>query len=195
VSDAESVMANLGGKLKRLRSGARLTLDVAAQRIGVSKGYLSKVESGHAMPSSKVIIRLATAYGIPLSDLLMPDGEKKPISVVRASERMQVVKSGNDVGYRYELATRSKLNPRSEAFFLDLPVIDSEETPRFRHDGEEIILVLEGRVRFVYAGAELILGKGDCIQFNAGIEHYTLAEGGDPARLFVVSTPDWAKAE
>jgi quercetin dioxygenase-like cupin family protein len=147
------------------------------------------------MPSSKVIIRLATAYGIPLSDLLMPDGEKKPISVVRASERMQVVKSGNDVGYRYELATRSKLNPRSEAFFLDLPVIDSEETPRFRHDGEEIILVLEGRVRFVYAGAELILGKGDCIQFNAGIEHYTLAEGGDPARLFVVSTPDWAKAE
>ena len=54
--------------------------------------------------------------------------------------------------------------------------------------------MLEGQIRFEFAGAELILGPGDCIQFEAGFEHYGVAIGGKDAKAFVVIIPDRSEA-
>ncbi|MER9856354.1 MULTISPECIES: cupin domain-containing protein [unclassified Mesorhizobium] len=62
--------------------------------------------------------------------------------------------------------------------------------PRFRHAGEEILLMLEGRIRFDYAGTEMILGPGDCIQFESSFEHNGVAIDGKEAKAFVVITPE-----
>ena len=51
-----------------------------------------------------------------------------------------------------------KRNPRSEVFFFTLPVLDGQLPPRFRHGGEEITLVLEGRMLFEYGGLEFEMG-------------------------------------
>ena len=189
--DTGEITASLGTTLRRVRSSAGLTLEVAARQAGVSKGYLSKVESGQAQPSSKVMVRLDEVFGITLSDILMPDKQRRPISVVRANERMPIIKSGSDIGYGYELASKAKLNPRAEVFFLNVPILAGDDAPRFKHAGEEIILVLEGQMRFEYGGVDFVLKEGDCVQFDAGIEHYSFAEGKKPARLFVVNIPDW----
>lgn len=121
----------------------------------------------------------------------MPDKQRRPISVVRANERMPIIKNGSDVGYGYELASKAKLNPRAEVYFLSVPILDGDDAPRFKHAGEEIILVLEGQVRFEYGGVDFVLREGDCVQFDAGIEHCSFAEGKKPARLFVINIPDW----
>jgi len=190
LTQAEDLSGNIGIALRRIRKAAGLTLEAAARQAELTKGYLSKVESGQATPSTRVMVRLADVFGVPLSDILMTDAERRPISVVRANERSIINKTGSDIGYTYELASRAKLNPRAEVFFLTLSVLDGEAPPRFRHSGEEIILVLEGKMRFKYGGLEVIVGPGDCIQFDARIEHHGVAEGGEPARLFVVNIPD-----
>ena len=157
---------------------------------GVTKGYLSKVESGHSTPSVGVMVNLCDAYGIRVADILMPDDQRKPISIVRSDERTEITRSGTDVGYVYELAARAKMNARAHVFIVTVPKSGPDDAPHFKHTGEEIFYVLEGRIRFSYGGAEFILAAGDCLQFDASIEHRSTAEGGKPARLFVVTIPD-----
>ncbi|MFT3988994.1 helix-turn-helix domain-containing protein [Aestuariivirga sp.] len=188
--DFAGIGGSLGASLREVRKAAGITLEAAARQAELSKGYLSKVESGQAIPSGRVIVRLTTVYGVPLSDIFIADKQKRPISLVRASERIPINRTGTEVGYSYEMGSRAKLNPRAEIYFLTLPVLDDEASPRFRHAGEEIIHVLQGRVRFVYGGIDLVLGEGDCIQFDSGVEHYAMAEGGEVARVFIVNIPD-----
>ncbi|MEO3999922.1 helix-turn-helix domain-containing protein [Mesorhizobium sp. CAU 1732] len=190
MEDGTTSTRELGATLRRLRKTAGLTIEAAARRAEVTKGYLSKVESGLSQPSIAVITRLAEGYGIPLSEVFISEGEKKPISIVRASERRAINRNGTELGYVYEVASLNKANPRSEVFFLTLPCIENKGLPRFRHAGEEILLVLEGTILFEYAGAQIILETGDCIQFESSFEHYGVAINGRDAKAFVVITTD-----
>jgi transcriptional regulator with XRE-family HTH domain len=192
--EAQRTVGDLGATIRRLRKTANLTLEVSARRAEVTKCYLSKVELGSSVPSIAVVSRLADVYGVRLSDIFIPVGEKGPISVVRANERTPINRNGSELGYVYEVASLNKANPRAEIFFLTLPCIEDRNLPKFRHSGEEILLMLEGQIRFEFAGAELILGPGDCIQFEAGFEHYGVAIGGKDAKAFVVIIPDRSEA-
>jgi transcriptional regulator with XRE-family HTH domain len=179
---------NLSSTLRRLRKAANLTLETAAGRADVTKGYLSKVELGSSVPSIAVVGRLAQAYGVELSDVFLPPGKKGPFSLVRAAERTPINRNGSEYGYIYEVASLNKANPRSEIFFLTLPCVDHTRLPKLRHPGEEILFMLEGKVRFDFAGTVFILQPGDCIQFDASIEHLGVAiEGKDAKALLVIS--------
>lgn len=193
VTQADDRTGGIGVAVRRARLARGLTLEASARQVEVTKGYLSKVENNQATPSVGVMVRLADAFGIPLSDLLMPEGQRQPISVVRANERIPT-KRGNDSSYLFELASTGKLDPRAEVFFLTVPVPNGEEPSHFKHSGEEVFLVLEGRVRFSYAGADFILKKGDCVQFDSKVEHYAVSDSDEPAQLFVVTIPDRAGA-
>jgi len=188
---SENGATELGKRLRRIRTNARYKLDWTAERANVTKGYLSKIERGQATPSIAVIHRLAEIYGVGLSEFFMPEGERKPISVLRAGDRRAVNRTGSELGYRYEIGDLSKANPRAEVFFLTLPCLEpGQMPPKFRHSGEEILLVLDGQMIFNYAGVELVLNAGDCIQFDAENEHFGYAAGGSEARAFVVTIPD-----
>lgn len=107
-----------------------------------------------------------------------------------SAQRVPVAKTEGEMDYVFELASRGKANPHAEIYFLTLPVADGKEPPQSTHPGEEVILVISGRARFSYAGVDFILNAGDCLQFDASIEHHAVAEGTQPAQLFVVRIPD-----
>ncbi|MCP5156667.1 MAG: helix-turn-helix domain-containing protein [Ectothiorhodospiraceae bacterium] len=187
---SETDVGALGARLRRIRRRAGYTLDQVAERAKVTKGYLSKIERGQATPSIAVVSRLAETYGVGLSEFFMPDGERKAISVLRSGDLRAVNRSGTELGYRYEIGDLAKADPRAEVFFLTLPCLEPEQIEmRYSHSGEEILLVLDGQMIFDYAGMELVLSKGDCIQFDAENEHYGYAIGGATARAFVVTIP------
>lgn len=182
---------DLSTTLRRLRKAANLTLEVAARRSDVTKGYLSKVELGVSIPSIAVVGRLAETYGVELSDVFLSPGKKGPFSLVRANERTLMNRNGSEYGYVYEVASLNKANPRSEIFFLTLPYIeDVTHLPKLRHPGEEILFMVEGKIRFDFAGTVFILEPGDCIQFEASYEHLGVAIEGKDAKALLVITPD-----
>lgn len=187
----DDIGSELGARLRRIRKNAGYTLDWTAERADVTKGYLSKVERGQATPSIAVINRLSEIYGVGLSEFFMPEGERKSIVVLRSGQHRAVNRTGSELGYRYEIGDLSKANPRSEVFFLTLPCLeDGQRPPKNRHSGEEVLLMLEGQMMFEYAGIEMVLNEGDCIQFDADNEHFGYAIGGKEARAFVVTIRD-----
>lgn len=182
---------DLGSTLRRIRKTVGMTLEAAALQAEVTKGYLSKVESGSASPSIAVVSRLANVYGVRLADIFIPLDEQGPISIIRANERTQINRNGIELGYVYEVGPARKSNPKSEIFFLTLPCVEKDVSPpEFSHAGEEVLHILEGQIEFTFGGAKLLLGPGDCIQFDSKVQHHGVAIGGKDAKAFVVVIPE-----
>ncbi len=64
-------MANVGSRVRSLRLEQRITLPALADRAGLSKGLLSKLENAEAPnPSLETLQKIAEALGVTLSDIL-----------------------------------------------------------------------------------------------------------------------------
>src|SRR3712207_6195178 len=79
----------LGARVKELRRRRGLTLDVLAQRAGVSRAMISKIERGEKNPTLVVAAKVAGGLGVSLSELLTAE-ERREIVVIPREGRMTV---------------------------------------------------------------------------------------------------------
>jgi transcriptional regulator with XRE-family HTH domain len=67
---AAAGLSTVGHRLRTLRTGRDLTQDAVAQAVGVTRAYLSGLETGADMPGRDLVDKLARYYGISLDWLL-----------------------------------------------------------------------------------------------------------------------------
>ena len=60
----------LGGNLKRIRTAKKISQGDIADGLGVSRGFVSKVENGKTNPTLLTITKLAKALGVTTDELL-----------------------------------------------------------------------------------------------------------------------------
>jgi transcriptional regulator with XRE-family HTH domain len=61
----------VGSRIRALRNNAGLSQEVLAERCGIFRTYLSRIESGFANPTLVVLVALAHALGVEPHTLLM----------------------------------------------------------------------------------------------------------------------------
>ncbi|HSK97154.1 MAG TPA: cupin domain-containing protein [Euzebyales bacterium] len=181
--DPEVLAAAIGQNVRRLRRRRDLTLDLLAERAGVSKGTVIGVEQARANPSIATLNRLAEALGVGLATLIEPD----------AAPRLRV-KRGSDVAALWSNAAGSR------ALLLmgtDPPDIielwDWRLAAGDAFDGEahpvgtlEILTVLDGELAVALDGREEALEAGDTVMFDAVVPH-RYANPGDRPNRFIMS--------
>jgi transcriptional regulator with XRE-family HTH domain len=65
-----AVLAEVGPRLKRVRTQRDVTLTELAAATGISKSTLSRLESGQRKPSLELLLPIAQAHKIPLDELV-----------------------------------------------------------------------------------------------------------------------------
>ena len=65
-----TVLAEVGPRLRRLRTRRGVTLTQLAAQTGISKSTLSRLETGQRKPSLELLLPLAQAHQVPLDDLV-----------------------------------------------------------------------------------------------------------------------------
>ncbi len=60
-------------RIRALRKAKGLTGEQLGEMVGVSKGYISEMESGKKTPGAGLVIRLADALGVSVADLYEGD--------------------------------------------------------------------------------------------------------------------------
>ena len=63
-------LAGIGVRLKEIRKSKGLILQAVAERAGISKSLLSKIENFRTIPSLSVLYRIAEALQTDLADLV-----------------------------------------------------------------------------------------------------------------------------
>jgi mannose-6-phosphate isomerase-like protein (cupin superfamily) len=164
----------LAARLRLLRQEKKFTLATLAAKAGVTKGFLSQVEHGTKAPLDVTVGALF-------------EGEVKPdpiYSLVRAHERQRYAREGSLYGYHYEAIAFRKAVKKMEPFIVFPPLRMPHKF--FHHEGDEMVLVLSGRIQVDLDGELIVLNPGDCIYFDASTPHRSRSLGKRLSRAVVV---------
>ena len=156
----EQIVADIGPRLKELRSELGLSLQQMSAIAEVSAASIHKIERGDMVPTITTLLKLASAFRRPLSDLiderpvdtngvwLTPNGSGQPSSFGQGGEALQI--SGP--------ATRFKALAQA----VQLPVGASGGLPQQR-SGEALLFVLSGTVDVTVESQQFSLRKHDAL--------------------------------
>ena len=177
--------AEIGKRIRKFRLKKNFTLQLLADRTGYSKGYLSKVEKSDKAPPVATLSVIARELGVSVSVILGEETKNDSICLVRQNERTLMAKTGEEFGYAYEALANPYPNKHMEPFVLSYPSDDALKNA-FQHDGEEMLFVLQGQMRFKYRNSEFILNKGDCLYFDSSVAHTGESIGDEPLKTLIV---------
>ena len=83
--DIANIKAVFGNRVRTLRRASGATQQTVADNCGIYRTYLSRVESGAANPSLKVLADVAAWFGVPVGSLLTePDDAPLPAEALTA---------------------------------------------------------------------------------------------------------------
>jgi len=164
-----------------------LSLRDLAERSGVSAPMLSQVERGETSPTLHVATRIAAGLELRLSQLLRLD-EDGAVTVVRAGERRKG--PARVAGHSYEILTPPLPGQRAELSRHTLApgaVTGGTGDPPMHEPGSrETALVERGRVVLYCDGQRYELLDGDCVTFDADLNHHFENPGPHEAVLLAV---------
>jgi transcriptional regulator with XRE-family HTH domain len=179
------IESEIGKRIKAFRTDKGFTLEQLAGQTGFTKGYLSKVEKSGKSPPVSTLGILARALGVTISAILGEANRSVPFCHVKKGAGPLISRDGTAFGYSFEAIAYHFPNKKMEPFILTLPVHNKKKTI-YRHEGEEILYVLDGTMKFLHNDLEYIVEEGDCIYFDAGLPHFGESLGNKKVRCLMV---------
>ena len=177
VDDLSRIAAALdlvGPRLKKIRAQRDVTLTELAERTGISKSTLSRLENGQRRPSLELLLPLALAYRVPLDDLVGAPEVGDPR--IRLKPRR--------VHGRTVLPLTQQPNG-VQAWKIVIPASQSTPNPR-AHEGYEWLYVLSGRMRLILGDRDFVLGVGEAAEFDTQLPHWFGSTGEGPAEVLSI---------
>ncbi|MDF1748356.1 MAG: helix-turn-helix domain-containing protein [Alphaproteobacteria bacterium] len=160
----ETMNSRLADHLKRLRLERMWSLDQLAERSGVSRASLSRIENAEVSPTAEVLGKLCTAYALPLSRLLA-QVEEQFAPLCRQAD--QQVWTEAIIGYQRRVISPAVPPLRAEVVECILPAnteitYDAPPIPGLEHH-----LILQKGALDVWIGTDhYCLSPGDCLRYT-----------------------------
>ncbi len=178
-------LVELAQRIRAARTARGLTLDQVSESSGLGKGLLSKVENFRVTPTLPTLARICETLGIKISELLEGLDTKPKLSVTRIHQRKLVERDGGDSNIRYYSLAQGRTNRSMDPFELVIPARGGRKKA-MSHEGEEFLIVLKGEVEFEFDGKVQTLTEGDCLYFDAEIDHRVFNSTNKDARILCV---------
>ena len=173
-------------RLKLLRKQKAWSLEALAERTGLTKSYLSKVERGLSTPSIAVAIRVARALGVDVEELFSDEPTTESIIVTRASERAPL---GEEASATVQ-GIASGIGAKRMLPFVLYPPKQFVQSALKEHEGEELLFVHKGIIEMAFPHQKVELRTGDSLYFNALIPHMIRSTGKVQAEVLIVVSRD-----
>ncbi|WP_196445381.1 helix-turn-helix domain-containing protein [Planomonospora sp. ID67723] len=178
--EPEEVEVRLAARLAELRVERGWSLEELAQRTGVSRSTLSRLERAEISPTAALLGRLCAAYGRTMSRLLA-EVEPEPPLLVRAGEQtvwrdeasgfVRRSVSPPHAGLRGEII-EGVLSPGADISYEGPPVPGLEQH----------IWVLHGTLEVTADGHAHRVRAGDCLRFRLWGRSRFRCPGSEPVR-------------
>ncbi len=182
----ESVGLRLSNRIESLRRARGYSLDEAAEKTGLSRATLSRLERSETSPTATQLGRICTAYQVTMSGLFA-EVENSPAQHVPFASQM--FWSDPDHGFDRRAVLPPASGYRSEIIHGEIAsggVVSYAAAPA---PGFEQYMVIEsGALRFTHSGEIYDLEKGDAMRFRLTGPTRFENTGDQPVRYFVFLT-------
>jgi transcriptional regulator with XRE-family HTH domain len=169
-----TVLAEVGPRLRRVRTRRGVTLTQLAAQTGISKSTLSRLEAGQRKPSLELLLPLAQAHQVPLDELVGAPEVGDPRIRLKPRRR-----NGRLV---------FPLTQQSSGVHVWKVIIPPErKEPELRtHEGYEWLYVLSGQMRLILADHDITMGPGEVAEFDTKLPHWFGPPGDQPVEILSV---------
>ena len=171
-----AIEVGLGRRVRELRQSRGLSVAGLAERAGMSKAMLSKIENAQTSCSLTSVAALAGALDVSVPTLFRDVCADRPSAYTPAGKGTRVDGRGTRHGHLYELLGSFRGRGDGSAAPHLEPVLvtlrnDSDSYPRFQHPGTELLYVLEGRMTYRFQDTDDPMGPGDSLMFDGQGTH------------------------
>ena len=168
----------VGGRIKKARSGKKMSYDRLANETGFSVDYLKKIESGKMIPPVGALLQISRALELDSGYLLRERDTNLKKRVKAYTKRTE--------NYAYSTLTPGAENKHLKAFKVVVEAMQDHKGVGYQHEGEEFVYLLSGRMEIIVGDHVNKLNAGDSLHFNSGIRHKMRNVGETAAEMLVV---------
>ncbi|MEH6651323.1 MAG: XRE family transcriptional regulator [Motiliproteus sp.] len=179
----------LGKRVREIRLSHNLTLEEASKRTGLARSTLSKIENEQLSPTFQAVQKLANGLNIDIPQLFASAKES------RSAGRRDITRAGEGrvhptPTYEHEMLATPLTNKRMLPYKSIVRSRSFDDYPNWvRHDGEEFLLVLSGKVRFYNEFYEPTdLEAGDSSYYDGSMGHALISISDEDAEVLWVTS-------
>ena len=177
---------SVGKRIQTYRDKLDMSVYDLAQKSGIDEKVVNAIEKGEVMPALGVLTKISRALGQRLGTFM--DDQFKPDPIITRAEDLaaaKVAKAGtNTLGYASHSLALGKPDRHMDPFRIEFAADGVDEVSS--HEGEELIICLDGEVELAYGNDKFVLKPGDTAYYNSVVRHSLKALGGNPASIYGV---------
>lgn len=179
----------IGPKVRDLRTRKRMGLVELGAHTGLSAALLSKIERSRMYPTLPTLLRIALVFNVGLDYFF--SHEQPVVTVVRREDRLRLPErmGTKEVAYHFESLDFRAERKRMHSYLGEFEARPMEDVRLHKHEGVELVYVLEGTLGLYVRDAEETLAAGDAAYLDATVLHGYRRVGGERCRALVVTVP------
>ena len=176
--------SSVGKRIRNYRENLDMSIYDLSQKCGIDEKVINSIEKGEVLPALGVLTKISRALGQRLGTFM--DDQFKPDPIITRADQLSSVKVAhegeNQAGYSYYSLAIGKPDRHMDPFRIEF----AENAPKMvsSHEGEELIICLEGEVELTYGGEKTVLRPGDTAYYNSVVKHVLRGVGGKPASIY-----------
>ncbi|MFG6120140.1 helix-turn-helix domain-containing protein [Thalassobacillus sp. B23F22_16] len=173
---------DIGSTIRTIRQRKKITIAKMSEGTGLSKGFISNMENNNTSPSISTLQTVANFLEIPLPYLLLEKNQR--MNVVRKDERRVTTHNKDQLKVEH-LTSKGGLKMKR----VEIPP-GASTAEGHAHNGEEVHLVLSGKIYAQQGEDCYTLGEGDSFSWNASVPHYVKNNEDETAVVLIAQYTD-----
>ena len=169
---------DIGSTIRSIRKRKNMTIAQICQATGLSQGFMSQLETNKTSPSISTLESIANTLSVPLAYLLLKNEDR--MQIVRKENRM-ITSSGSDKLRVEHLSSTKKV----KMMIVELPPGSSTGQDPHAHEGEEVHVIIKGKIFAKQGEDEAELSEGDSFSWNACTPHLVKNIGDETATILI----------
>ena len=180
-------LQEMAGRIRELREIENLTIEEMAIKTGVTTAEYQQCEEGLAELSFAFLYRCALALNVDVTDIIEGASPKLSSYTLTRKGAGQRIEQAHGMVY-YNLAAQFK-NRVSEPLYVTAfytPGAEQSDIELTSHEGQELDIIISGKLKVQIGEHTEILGPGDSIYYDSSTPHGLVAVDGETCEFYAI---------
>lgn len=178
----------IADRICEAREVSEITPDSLARRLNLPVDTYLKYENAEEGIPISTLYEIAGILGVEMTQLLTGSTPRlHNYSFTKAGEAPNIERFK---GYRFQSPAYNFANKLFEPLLVTIDPEENKKMTLVAHSGQEFNYVLEGKIRIILGGTEIIMSQGDSIYFDPTIPHGQTAVDDKPGKFLTVILHD-----
>lgn len=175
-------------RIREVRENSGLTPQEAADELQIQLSVYNQYETAAADIPISILYEMARIFHVDLTDLLTGSSPKlHSYCLVKEGEGIEIERYP---GYKFQSLAYNFVNKKIEPLLVLIEPEENKKMSLVTHPGQEFNYCLEGKIKVILGGQEILLNPGDSLYFDPTIPHGQMAANGRPAKFLTVILHD-----